>query len=335
MRQPFFYAAKNTWYCWDGSRKVSLGVRGEESKEEAFKAWHRLIANGKPTPEARAEAPAVAEVFKAFLADAEGRLKPATVRGYRDFLTPFSQRFGKVKADRLTVEQAEAYSRKPEWSNSTRHDFLAALSVAFRWAERTGLLGSNPLRHLRKPAMESRGDKALVSEQAHARLMEKAPDYFKPFLSLLYLTGARPGEVAAITAENFDEANALVRLKEHKTARHGKSRTIFLCPEAVALLREQKAKHGTGHLLRNRLGLRFTKNAVVHLFASLRRKAELPGVSAYGYRHGFATQALARGVPDAQVSALLGHAGTAMLHRHYSHLTSQSQALREALARVR
>src|SRR5579885_1348156 len=217
MRQPFFYAAKNTWYCWDGSRKVSLGVRGEESKEEAFKAWHRLMTNGKPTPEARAEAPTVAEVFKAFLADAEGRLKPSTVRGYRDFLTPFSQRFGKVKADRLTVEQAEAYSRKPEWSNSTRHDFLSALSVAFRWAERTGLLGSNPLRHLRKPPMESRGDKALVSDDAHARLYEAAPSYFKPFLRLLFLTGCRPGEAAAITSENFDEANGVVRLREHKT----------------------------------------------------------------------------------------------------------------------
>jgi integrase len=293
------------------------------------------MANGRPTPEAKAEAPTVAEVVAAFLADAEARLKPATVRGYRDFLEPFSECFGNVKADRITPAQAETFARKPEWSNSTRHDFLSALAVAFRWAERTGLLGSNPLRHLRKPPMESRGDKALVSEDTHIRLMKKAPAYFKPFLALLYLTGARPGEIAAITAENFDEGNALVRLKEHKTARHGKSRTIFLCPEAVALLRVQKAEYGSGHLLRNRLGLPYTKNGVVHMMASLRKKAGVKGATAYGYRHAWATAALARGVPDAQVAALMGHSGTAMLHRHYSHLTAQSQALREALGKVR
>jgi integrase len=57
--------------------------------------------------------------------------------------------------------------------------------------------------------------------------------------------------------------------------------------------------------------------------------------AAYGLRHTFATDALARGVPDAQVAALLRHSGTTMLHKHYSRLTAQSQALREALGRVR
>jgi integrase len=54
-----------------------------------------------------------------------------------------------------------------------------------------------------------------------------------------------------------------------------------------------------------------------------------------GYRHGLATDALANGVPDAQVAALLGHSGTAMLHRRYAHLGAQAQALRSALGRIR
>ena len=66
-----------------------------------------------------------------------------------------------------------------------------------------------------------------------------------------------------------------------------------------------------------------------------RRRLRLGRVIAYGYRHSFATDALAKGVADAQVAELLGHAGTAMLHRHYAHLTARTQAMREALARVR
>src|SRR5262249_28997591 len=157
----------------------------------------------------------------------------------------------------LTATQADAYARRGDWSNSTRHDFLTALATAFRWA-------GHPIQGLKKPPKESRGDKALVSADAHAKLYEAAPTHFKPFLALLHLTGGRPAEIAAIAAENFDEARGMVRLKQHKPARHGKSRIILLCPEAVRILREQQAKHGCGHLLRNRLGVPFTKDAVVH-----------------------------------------------------------------------
>ena len=49
----------------------------------------------------------------------------------------------------------------------------------------------------------------------------------------------------------------------------------------------------------------------------------------------YATDALSKGVPDATVAALLGHSGTAMLHKHYSHLTSRIAVLKDALAKVR
>ena len=69
----------------------------------------------------------------------------------------------------------------------------------------------------------------------------------------------------------------------------------------------------------------------------MRRLCERAGVKAfcYGYRHTFATAALSVGVPDAHVAALLGHAGTAMLHKHYSHLTGEAAVLRSALGKVR
>jgi integrase len=123
-------------------------------------------------------------------------------------------------------------------------------------------------------------------------------------------------------------------LKEHKSAHKGKSRTIYFCPEAVAVLLEQKAKYGSGFLFRSRFELPWTKTALVSAMNRLQRKLGVKA-TAYGYRHTFATEALANGVPDAQVAALLGHSGTAMLHKYYSHLTGQARALREALGKVR
>ena len=63
--------------------------------------------------------------------------------------------------------------------------------------------------------------------------------------------------------------------------------------------------------------------------------AVLPGKIAYGYRHGFATDALAAGVPDAHVAELLGHSSTAMLHKHYSHLATRVKVLTDAARAVR
>jgi integrase len=54
----------------------------------------------------------------------------------------------------------------------------------------------------------------------------------------------------------------------------------------------------------------------------------------YGYRHTFATDALANGVSDAHIAELLGHS-VAMLGRHYSHLVARTGVLKAALGRVR
>jgi integrase len=335
MRRPFFYATKNTWYVWDGDSKVSLGVRGEENKTEAMEAWHRIMANGKAVPEARADSPTVAEVIDAFLADAKERVSRGTLRNYTAFLTPFKERHGKAKADRLTPPQAETYSRKPTWNGTHRGDFLTTLASAFRLAEQTGLLASNPLRHLRKPCRSVRTALPLISADEHARLLKAATPAFRPFLEVLHMTGARPSEVATITAENFDAEAAVVRLSEHKTAHKGKERILFLLPKAVAILRKQAKRYGSGYLFRNRHGTKFTKNAIGLVMRRLRKRAGIGHATAYAYRHSFATDALSNGVPDAQVAELLGHSGTAMLHKHYAHLGAKARVLREALGRVR
>jgi integrase len=127
----------------------------------------------------------------------------------------------------------------------------------------------------------------------------------------------------------------MVRLKEHKTAHKGKSRTLYLTPEIVALLAKQRERYQFGALLRNRSGKPWTEWSIVKAMKYAREKAGIPHAIAYGMRHSFATDALANGVPDAQVAELLGHSGTAMLHRHYAHLTARSQVLKSALGKVR
>jgi integrase len=328
--KPWFRTSANAWYVKVNGKQVSLGVFGRTAKRQAVDAWHRLQANGKPKPDSKPEAKpsvTVQALADAFLADAEARVSPGCLAQYRKHLVAFAGRYGKRPAESITIGEAEAYPRRPEWSASYRNGFLSALVTAYRWAERSQVIARNPLQGVRKPPKASRGAKALVDADAYARLCAHADPLFGAFLRSLWLTGARPGEIAGLRAEDVDLAQGVAVLSEHKTAHLGKARILFLCPEALAVAKERLAVRPQGLLFPGQDGERMTAQAVGCRLRRLCVKAGVPHCIAYG--------ALASGVPDATVAALMGHAGTAMLHKHYAHLTARSQALREAVASIR
>lgn len=332
--KPWFRASKQAWYIKVGGKQISLGVKGRENEADAVKAWHRLMANGQPKPEAKPDDVSVAEVVTAFLADAKSRVQPITLAFYRRFLLPFAECHSKLKADALTPTLVEAYSRKPTWSSSTRHDCLGTLATAFKWAERARLIDRSPLTGIRLPPKESQGAEALVNEADYGKLLNATKGDFNALLRFLWHTGCRPSEATGLTVEAVDWASACIVLKRHKTAHKGKMRVIYLSPDAQKVLNVQREKYGAGYLFRTAKGNPWARKVVAHKLWRLQRKLGVK-VTAYGFRHTFATDALANGVPDAQVAALLGHSTTAMLHRHYAHLTERAQALRSALTAVR
>jgi integrase len=334
--KPWFHSVKGFWYATVGGKRVSLGVKGRENEAEAVKTWHRLMAGlTKEKTKPKAEA-TTGEVLTAFLADCEGRVMTNTLRVYRYFLLPFARRHGKGKASDLTPTLAEAYVRKPEWSEATRNDCLGSLATAFRWAVRARMLPANPLAGVKAPAKPSRGSRSLISPEEHARLMALASPTFRNVLFALHESGARPGEATSVTADDFNAERGVWLLARHKTAhKTGKARIVYLTPELASLCEELARKHPEGPLFRTCHGKPWEKSKLVREMIRLRRRAGVPHATLYGYRHGFATDALANGVPDAQVAELLGHSGTTMLHRHYAHLGARAKALRDALGRVR
>ena len=335
---PWFRSNKNTWYATLNGKSVSLKVKGENNREAAVKAWHRLMADDtapkpEPKPEPKVEPKVEATVkaiVDAYLADAEGRVKPSTMAVLRGRLRPIGKAFATMAGSALTADAFRQWLRSRNLSQSSQAGVVGCAKACWAWAERTGLMSSNPLRHLKKPPMASRGTKAVVNPEAHAKLAEAATPSLKPLLSLLRETGARPSELAWLTAQDVDFANGVALLSEHKTDAHGKPRLIVLTAQALTILKAQAEQHPVGPLLRRKCGRGWTKDSICRAMQRASEKAGVKGI-AYGYRHGFATEALAAGVPDAHVAALLGHSSTTMLHRHYSHLTAQAQALKDAL----
>ncbi len=337
---------------------MCLGIRGQQNEAAAWRAWE-LLRSGQPlhptfppdpvpithlpasvaTPPVWQSAPVpavtVQAVIDAFLADAAERVKPDTLSVYRLFLNGFADKHGTVAAASLTCPLAESYSRKPKWNDSTRSVFLATVVRAFYHAERSRIIDRTPLVGLRKPHIASRAADSMVTAEQHTKLAAASPPYFRQFLEMLHLTGCRPAEAAQLTATDLDWDAGTATVRQHKTMRKGKRRVLYLPPAAVTLLRELAAQRPTGTLFRNRIGKPWTRAAIGMAMRKASREARLPSKIAYGYRHAFATDALAAGVPDAHVAELLGHSSTAMLHKHYSHLSTRVKVLTDAVRVVR
>ncbi|MBA4190652.1 MAG: hypothetical protein C0467_21920 [Planctomycetaceae bacterium] len=341
----WFRASKNTWYATVNGKMVSLGIKGGANEKEATKAWHKLMvkldepqpmvkAEPKPEPEPKTEI-RVKDVLDAFLVAKKGQVKKQTHYVYDCLLNHVRDQFGKVDAVKMKSGDVLRWLYSLSVSASTRSDIGGVLSSSFKWAEVEGLIPSNPLKNMKRPSGESRGAKAVVTEDTHKKLMEAATPALRVLLSLLHETGCRPSELSKLEAHHIDFVNSVAILNDHKTAQHtGKPRLIILNEKAVALLKVQVAKIPSGALLRNAKGRAWTKDGICLAMRRASKKAGVKGI-AYGYRHAYATTALIRGVNESTVAALLGHSSTTMLHKHYSHLGARADILREAAGKVR
>ena len=336
---PWYRRARDEWYVTIRGRKTPLGVKGEANGDLAHAAWRQIVQGLQQLHEAGGVTPpapmgtnpdpralrSVRELVAEFLATRPPRVGSATRASYRWGLGAWLDGLGhraSAPLASLLASEAEAAAERDTWSSSTRNSVLGSVMVFLKWA-------GHPL-HVHRPPKESRGAESVVSDEQFHQVLGAARGDFREYLRVLRETGARPGEVAGLTVEGVDWSNRVARLREHKTRRHGQVRTIYFTPAAMDVLDRQRARHGTGHLFRNNRDRPFSAVAVCQRMQTI---AERVGFRVFAYglgRHSFCTKALANGVPEAIVAELLGHRGTSMLHRHYSHVGAMSDVLRSA-----
>mgnify|MGYP002779642399 CR=1 FL=1 len=337
--KPWFRESKNGWYATVGGRKVSLGVAGRRNGAAARAAFARLTAEasqrGATVGVVGGPPATVAAVVDAYLTCQEGRVKPETLRWLRRWLIPFRGKYGGRPAAAVAPHELEAFANRPGWKPNTRVHAVRTVHGAFRWAVKKRLLAVDPLAGVEAPAGESRGAEHVITPEEHRKLVAAAWPEFAHLLRALYLTGARPGELAGLTCEAVQAAGDVLVIADHKTKHRGKRRVLYLTDAAATFFREQAARWGTGPLFRNRYGRRWGATVIGQAMRATCDRAGVPRKHAYGYRHTFATDALEAGVPDAHVAELLGHEGTRTLHRHYAHLGAKAAALRAAAGKVR
>lgn len=312
------------FYTTIQGKQVFLGLE----RDEATRAFHQLKARPDTGDASVRGRQSVAQLVNLYLEHAATEVKKTTLTNYHWYLSKWVAFAGNRPAAGLKPLDVTAWFRtRPRWNPSTRRLATEMVKQWSRWAKAQGYLEADPLQGLKPPKSCAR--------------MPARPDDIEKFLSkvtcpllrdiatVLLDTGARPGEIRTLTADQIDwEASTAVVV--------GKTgpRVISLTSRSLAILAHLSGRtatgaspdlDSTGPLFRNRDGTPWTKGTLNKRFRTVCKRAGVK-VIPYSFRHDLWRRASKAGVDSVVIARQLGHKNLKMLIDRYAHVdTSQTK----------
>jgi integrase len=210
------------------------------------------------------------------------------------------------------------------------------------------LIQSNPCDRVRKPKKLTPAQKVMSAEQVKSIDAISRGSQWSAFTRLAFYTGARRGELLALSWEDIDLDAATVTIHRNaveikgqrveQTTKSGKPRIVTIDPDTVQILRSHRKEQneqrlelgqywqGRGLVTCKEDGSDPLPKSATQAWARLAKKAGVSGFTLHDCRHAHATHLLAVGVPLHVVAARLGHTDAMVTATVYSHVLN-SQAV--------
>ncbi|MFL5330514.1 MAG: tyrosine-type recombinase/integrase [Gemmataceae bacterium] len=322
--EPWYRKQKDSWCVYHNGRLVTL-ARGKKNKRAANAKFKQLMQSGVEPTRIK-----IAKVCDLFLTYSKKHHAESTFEQNKYFLDSFCQSVGRVRVSDIKKHRLTEWLEKSGLGQTSQNKAIGTIKQAFNWALDQDHIGANPFASTKRPRALKR-ERILLPGERELIFKKIKGEGFKDFLETLEETGARPGELARVTAADIDFEKNVIILWKHKTVhKTGKPRLIFLTPKVKEICKRLTKIHSSGPIFRTIDGNKWTKDSLNCRFRRLRKKyPQLAGVTAYSFRHTWATNALERGVPLATVAELMGHSSTEMLERVYAHLNQKGTYLAE------
>ena len=273
-----------------------------------------------------------------------------TYRGYIDnHITP---NIGKLPLEKLTtmdlqkfyrklmtkgrVERIEATNQPKGLSAKTVRNINQVISSAMDFAVAQRIVSVNPCKAVALPKVEHKEMQTIPAEQLQAFLTEaKASGVYEMYYIEL-ATGLRRGELLGLKWSDIDWKNGIIKVKRQIARVDGKVieaplktknsyRTVTISPQAMEVLKQQKAKTKDEFVFPSLNGGPISPDSVNNMLKRVLARAGISKVRFHDLRHTFATVALQNGVDIKTVSGMLGHFSAGFTLDTYAHVTTAAQ----------
>jgi integrase len=203
---------------------------------------------------------------------------------------------------------------------STANRVLTILKAALNHTHREGKCANDDAWRLVRAFREADAARLrYLSDDEARRLTNACQADFSALVTGALLTGCRYGELASMTADDFNPDSGTLRVR---TAKSGKPRHIVLTQEGRDFVAQLAAgRPGSACLFPRSNGKPWRKSEQQRPLDTAVKAARIdPPVNFHALRHTYASRLAMRGVPLAVIAKQLGHADTRMVEKHYGHL---------------
>ena len=339
----------NTWYGrWrvGGKQpKRSLGPvksaqqPGGLTKTQAEAKLREKMAQHKPPPSGELLTfKTVADRHIARLEDL--RRKRSTIQDYRQRLrVHLEPAFGPMPIDQIGREDVERFQTnklRGGQSPKTVRNHMALLHAVFKYAEKQGLIGSNPAKLVDRPMIHQSDEvKYLTLAEVNALITAVPDDALGEVERVMYLaatrTGLRQSELLGLQWRYVDFSAKKIRVrqtyvrKQFDTPKSKRgSRVVPLPPQVARNLKEHRRRSpwsGAGDLVfaHPETGRPIDRSTVYHRYRKARDRARIAKVPFHGLRHTFGTTMAMAGTPMRKIQEWMGHRdySTTLIYAHY------------------
>lgn len=295
------YQRAGTYYHVTGGRWVNLG-------RDFAEALAKYAAANRGEHVLRT----VGDAVTAYLADAAGRLKPATMEGYRISAGRLVPVFGHMMLGAVTAAHVYRYMARDGRVRSNRDKAL--LSAAYSYARRMGAFdGPDPTKALQWRNPERARNRYIEDAELQTLELHASPK-LACMMRVSYLTGMRLGDVLRLRWADIDDEGI------HYAAGKTGKRAVVLWSDALrAAIDEARrlARSGAEYVFEGRSKRTgrwagYTAGGVKAMFRRVKIKAGLPDVVFHDLRRKAGSD-----VDAGHATELLQHGDARITRKHY------------------
>ncbi|MDL2315454.1 site-specific integrase [Desulfovibrio sp. OttesenSCG-928-A18] len=232
---------------------------------------------------------------------------------------------GSIPAGEITREHLkdfEAEQIKSGVKQSTVQRRISIVRAILNWAVENAGLAENPVQGYR-----CKGGACIKlpppSPAEVKTILAVSPPHLVRAILLSYYLGVRVGpcELLSLKWEDYDVDRKRMRIWSAKKNKERPWRDVDISPALLPLFLEwavEDSALGLTHLITYKgKPVSSIKKA---WWGALKKAGITRRIRLYDLRHAFATEALAAGADIKAVADIMGHASTAMIHKHYQHV---------------